>query len=70
MLSELCKYRIGFTICDHLYQLELDVWHAVLGNVGKLIRFQLGAEDAPYFVREFVDEFEEIDRTIASASGS
>jgi hypothetical protein len=37
------------------------VRHAVLGNVGTLICFRLGAEDTPYFVREFVDEFEEID---------
>jgi hypothetical protein len=62
MLSELRKYRVGFTIGhQYLHQLEPDVRHAVLGNVGTLICFRLGAEDAPYFVREFVDEFDEID---------
>ena len=62
MLSELRKYRVGFTIGhQYLHQLEPDVRHAVLGNVGTLICFRLGAEDAPYFVREFVEEFEEID---------
>jgi type IV secretory pathway TraG/TraD family ATPase VirD4 len=62
MLSELRKYRVGFTIGhQYLRQLEPDVRHAVLGNVGTLICFRLGAEDAPYFVREFVEEFEEID---------
>jgi hypothetical protein len=62
MRSELRKYRVGFTIGHrYLHQLEPDVRHAVLGNVGTLICFRLGAEDAPYFVREFVEEFEEID---------
>ena len=62
MLSELRKYRVGFTIChQYLHQLEPDVQHAVLGNVGTMICFRLGAEDAPYFVREFVQAFEEID---------
>jgi type IV secretory pathway TraG/TraD family ATPase VirD4 len=62
MLSELRKYRVGFTIGhQYLHQLEPDVRHAVLGNVGTLISFRLGAEDARYFVREFVDEFEEAD---------
>jgi hypothetical protein len=32
-----------------------------VGNVGTVISFRLGAEDAPYFVREFVDRFEQID---------
>jgi type IV secretory pathway TraG/TraD family ATPase VirD4 len=62
MLSELRKYRVGFTIGhQYLHQLQPDVRHAVLGNVGTLICFRLGAEDAPYFVREFVEEFDEID---------
>ena len=62
MLAELRKYRVGFTIAhQYLHQLEPDVRHAVLGNVGTLISFRLGAEDAPYFVREFVERFEEID---------
>ena len=53
---------MGFTIAhQYLHQLEPDVRHAVLGNVGTLISFRLGAEDAPYFVREFVERFEEID---------
>ena len=62
MLAELRKYRVGFTIAhQYLHQLEPDVRHAVLGNVGTLISFRLGAEDAPYFVREFVERFQEID---------
>ena len=35
--------------------------HAVLGNAGSIISFRVGAEDAPYLVREFQGKFEEID---------
>lgn len=62
MLSELRKYRVGFTIAhQYLHQLEPDVRHAVLGNVGSIISFRVGAEDALYLAREFHDRFEEID---------
>ena len=54
MLSELRKYRVGFTIAhQYMHQLEPDIRHAVLGNVGSVISFCVGAEDAPYLVREF-----------------
>jgi hypothetical protein len=54
MLSELRKYRVGFTVAhQYLNQLEPDVRHAVLGNVGSVISFRVGAEDAPYLVRRF-----------------
>ena len=59
MLSELRKYRVGFTIAhQYMHQLEPDVRHAVLGNVGSIISFRVGAEDAPYLVREFHERFE------------
>jgi type IV secretory pathway TraG/TraD family ATPase VirD4 len=62
MLSELRKYRIGFTVAhQYLHQLEPDVRHAVLGNTGSIISFRVGAEDAPYLVREFHEHFGEID---------
>jgi type IV secretory pathway TraG/TraD family ATPase VirD4 len=62
MLSELRKYRVGFTVAhQYLHQLEPDVRHAVLGNAGSIISFRVGAEDAPYLVREFQGKFEEID---------
>jgi hypothetical protein len=62
MLSELRKYRVGFTVAhQYLHQLAPDVRHAVLGNVGTLISFRIGVEDAPYLVREFHDRFGEID---------
>ena len=62
MLSELRKYRVGFTIAhQYLHQLEPEIRHAVLGNTGSIISFRVGAEDAPYLVREFHERFEEID---------
>jgi type IV secretory pathway TraG/TraD family ATPase VirD4 len=62
MLSELRKYRVGFTIAhQYLHQLEPDVRHAVLGNAGTIISFRVGAEDAPYLAREFQARFETID---------
>jgi type IV secretory pathway TraG/TraD family ATPase VirD4 len=62
MLSELRKYRVGFTIAhQYLNQLEPDIRHAVLGNAATVIAFRVGAEDAPYLVREFVERFEQID---------
>ena len=54
MLSELRKYRGGFTVAhQYLNQLEPDVRHAVLGNAGTIISFRVGVEDTPYLVREF-----------------
>jgi hypothetical protein len=62
MLSELRKYRVGFTLAhQYLHQLEPDVRHAVLGNAGSIISFRVGVEDAPYLVREFQEKFDEID---------
>ena len=62
MLSELRKYRVGFTVAhQYLAQLEPDVHHAVLGNAGTIIAFRVGGEDAPYLAREFQARFEALD---------
>jgi hypothetical protein len=62
MISELRKYRVGLTLAhQHLHQLEPDVRHAVLGNVGTLISFRLGAEDAVVIARELAPKFEPAD---------
>jgi hypothetical protein len=62
MLSELRKYRVGFTIAhQYLQQLSPEIRHAVLGNVGTIISFRIGAEDAPYLAKEFQDEFDQMD---------
>ena len=57
--SELRKYRVGLTFAhQYLHQLEPDVRHAALGNVGSMISFRVGAEDAPYLAREFQKKFD------------
>ena len=57
MLAELRKHGVGLVLAhQHLHQLEPDIRHAVLGNVGTLISFRVGAEDAPLLVKEFATE--------------
>lgn len=62
MVSELRKYGIALTLShQNLAQLEPDVRHGVLGNVGTIISFRLGPEDAQVFAREFQPTFTEED---------
>src|SRR5712672_1356701 len=62
MLSELRKYRIAFSMAhQYLNQLDMDIRHAVLGHVGTMISFRIGAEDAPYIASEFLGYLEDID---------
>jgi len=63
ILSEARKYRLCLII-GHQYvnQLIFDgnttVRDAVFGNVGTMILFRVGAEDAEYFEKEFAPSFE------------
>lgn len=58
MVSELRKFHVGLVLAhQNLYQLEPEVRHAVLGNVGTLISFRLGPEDAQMIGREFEPVF-------------
>ena len=58
ILSEARKYRLVL-ILGHQYiaQMEERVRDAVFGNVGTLICFRVGAEDAEWLEREFTPEF-------------
>jgi hypothetical protein len=59
MVSELRKFRVGLTLShQHLHQLAPEVRHAVLGNVGTVISFRVGPEDAGIIVREFEPTFQ------------
>ena len=61
-LALIDPYRVGFTIAhQYIHQLEPDIRHAVFGNVGSVISFRVGAEDAPYLVREFHERFTHAD---------
>jgi hypothetical protein len=54
MLSELRKYRVNLILANqYLGQFTDDVRLAILGNVGTLLSFQLGPEDARLIAREF-----------------
>lgn len=58
MVGELRKMAIGMVLANQqLSALEPDIRHAVLGNVGTLISFRVGAEDAPYLAKEFQPTF-------------
>jgi hypothetical protein len=62
MISELRKYRVGLVLANqHLSQLVDDVRDAVLGNVGTLISFRVGPQDATLLAKEFVERFNPID---------
>jgi len=62
MISELRKFHVGLVLAhQHLYQLEPEVRHAVLGNVGTLVSFRLGPEDAEVIAREFEPVFAPVD---------
>jgi hypothetical protein len=54
MLSELRKYRVNLILAhQYLHQLELDLRHAILGNVGTLVSFRVGTLDAQILEKEF-----------------
>jgi len=64
MLSELRKYRLSLVLAhQYLTQLEPSIKDAILGNVGTIIVFRIGASDAEIFAQEFAPEFKLTDFT-------
>jgi Predicted ATPase len=64
MLSELRKYRLSLVLAhQYLSQLEINIRDAILGNVGTVIVFRIGAADAEVFAMEFAPEFKAVDFT-------
>lgn len=62
ILSEARKYRLNLTIAhQYIEQLGDVVKAAVFGNVGTIICFRVGAEDAEFLVKEFTPKFVEED---------
>ena len=54
ILSEARKYRLGLILAhQYIAQLPEGVRDAVFGNVGTLISFTVGTDDARYLAREF-----------------
>jgi len=58
ILSEARKYRLSL-ILGHQYIAQMDekVRDAVFGNVGTIVTFRVGAEDAEFLEKEFAPEF-------------
>ena len=64
MLSELRKYRLSLVLAhQYLTQLDFSIRDAVLGNVGTLVIFRIGAADAEMLAPEFTPEFSAPDFT-------
>jgi hypothetical protein len=62
MLAELRKYRVSLVLANqYLGQLDAAVRDAVLGNVGTLICFRVGADDAARLSRELAPTFDAVD---------
>jgi len=62
ILSEARKYRLNLILAhQYIEQLEEPVKNAVLGNVGTIILFRVGANDAEELAPEFVPVFTEED---------
>jgi hypothetical protein len=58
MLSEARKYRLNLILAmQYLEQLDARILGSVLGNVGNLVVFRVGAKDATMLAREFVPKF-------------
>ncbi len=64
MLSELRKYRLSLVLAhQYLSQLETRIRDAIMGNVGTVILFRIGAADAEEMAPEFAPTFGVTDLT-------
>jgi hypothetical protein len=57
ILSEARKYRLNLTMANqYIAQMPEEVRDAVFGNVGTLLSFQVGFDDAEYLSQQFAEE--------------
>ena len=62
ILAEARKYRLNLILAhQYITQMEEPVRDAVLGNIGTLVSFRVGAFDADIFEKEFAPEFMALD---------
>ncbi len=62
ILSEARKYGLNLTIAHQfIAQLTQQIRDAVFGNVGSIISFRVGAQDAEFLVKQFTPVFNEND---------
>ena len=58
ILSEARKYRLNLIVAhQYIKQLEEEVCWAVFGNVGTIITFRVGADDAAFMENEFMPTY-------------
>ena len=58
ILSEARKYRLALILAhQYIAQMEEEVRDAVFGNVGTIVSFRVGAEDAEYLEKELIPDF-------------
>lgn len=58
ILSEARKYKLSLTIAHQfIAQLQEDIRDAVFGNVGSIVAFRVGAEDAEFLEKQFSPVF-------------
>jgi len=62
ILSEARKYHLNLTVANQfIAQIEQDIKDAVFGNVGSLIAFRVGIDDATYLEHQFDPVFKKQD---------
>lgn len=62
ILSEARKYRLNLIVAHQfIAQLKDNIREAVFGNVGNMVSFRVGVEDAEYLVKHFGPVFNEKD---------
>lgn len=58
ILSEARKYKLGLTIAHQfIAQLEDDIRDSVFGNVGSMVAYRVGSEDAEFLEKQFKPTF-------------
>ena len=62
ILSEARKYRLNLILANqYISQIPEDVRGAIFGNTGTMFSFLVGATDASFMAKEFVERFEDKD---------
>ncbi|MBD3270194.1 DUF87 domain-containing protein [Candidatus Peregrinibacteria bacterium] len=64
ILSEARKYKLNLTMANqYIAQMPEEVKDAVFGNVGSILSYQVGVDDAEYLSMQFSEEASPIDLT-------